>query len=118
MPALNFQARFAEPVEQREKRTTIRRERKDIWPGRMLYLYTGMRTKGCCKLGESLCCGVTRVRIDSDGRMCLGSQWLDYASTAELARVDTAGLLDADQFIAFFRETYTLPFVGVLITWL
>ncbi len=54
MVALNFKARFADDVETRRKRCSIRAPRKDgrdPKPGDSLQLYTGMRTRECRKLG-------------------------------------------------------------------
>lgn len=119
MPALNFQERFAPAVQQRMKRTTIRRPRKDIYIGCPLYLYTGMRTKACRPLGDSYCSGITPVYIYEDGQFLLGDHLLEHNTQLNLlADVDTAGLLDATQFIEFFRSQYGLPFIGILISWL
>lgn len=62
MVALNFEAQFADDVEDGRKRRTIRAPRKDgrnPKAGDKAHLYTGMRQKGCRKLGEAT---VTRVR--------------------------------------------------------
>ena len=65
MPALNFQEQFAAAVESGEKRQTIRSERKrPIKVGDTLYLYTGMRTKRCRKLGSAGCVGIEEIRIN------------------------------------------------------
>lgn len=53
MVAYNFAAQFAEAVETRKKRQTIRAPRKDnrhAKVGDKLQLYTGMRTTNCRKL--------------------------------------------------------------------
>ena len=54
----NFQARFAEAVEQGRKLQTIRAARKDgkvAKIGEVLHLYTGLRSKGARKLREARC---------------------------------------------------------------
>jgi protein gp37 len=69
MPALNFKKQFAPLVETFKKRQTIRALRKDNRnprPGQTLYLYTGMRTKGCKKLGEATCKKVTQITIEAN----------------------------------------------------
>ncbi len=65
MPALNFTV-FVDQVESDRKLTTIRAFRKDgrdPKPGQTLYLFTGMRTKKCRRLGESPCLSTTPIRI-------------------------------------------------------
>ena len=66
MPALNFKKQFADKVERGEKRQTIRALRADgrnPQPGQTLFLYTGMRTKSCRKLGEAVCSSVEQIDI-------------------------------------------------------
>ena len=73
MPAINFQARWADDVAKGRKRTTIRPERRyPIEPGHTLHLYTGQRTKQCRALGKWLCLGVTSVTITPIGAIWLG----------------------------------------------
>lgn len=113
MPALNFQKQFAGAVERGEKRQTIRAPRKDgrdPKPGDTLYLYTGMRTKACRKLGEVVCSGVLRVRIGLGGPE--GSS-MDEAIT--FAQAD--GFRDWLAMRQWFERTHGLPFEGFLIQW-
>lgn len=59
MPALNFKKEFAPKVESGEKRMSIRPIGKRRYRvGDMLFLYTGLRTKACRKLGEAVCAEV------------------------------------------------------------
>lgn len=70
MPAINFKKQFAPAVESGEKRQTIRARRqdgRDPVAGQTLYLYTGIRTKGCRKLGEVTCKETQQITIEENG---------------------------------------------------
>lgn len=137
MPALNFQAQWADAVELGArfanceiapvamldlipKRTTIRRPGR-VKPGDTLHLFTGQRTKECRKLGQALCLAVTPITIgepDEYGPVIfLAGRGPSPAECEALARLDTAGLWGAAELITFFRDTYGLPFKGELICW-
>ena len=122
MPALNFQARFAPLVESGEKRQTIRKRRKDgrdPKPGDTLYLYTGMRTKACRRIGEVECKDVyeinlqPRFRDESIGALMAGSGF--PCSLERLAELD--GFKDPTEMFDWFEKTHGLPFEGLLIRW-
>lgn len=116
MPALNFKARFAAPVESGQKRCTIRAERRyPIKFGDRLYLYTGMRTKQCRKLGEAICVEASDLYISDGRRVTVGNVRLDMLEEIALSRAD--GFDRLRDFIQFFQETYGLPFEGQLIKW-
>lgn len=55
MPALSFQKKFVPLIESGAKRQTIRSRKHPIKVGDRLFLYTGMRTKSCTKIAESMC---------------------------------------------------------------
>lgn len=117
MPALNFQARFADLVESGEKRQTIRALRKDgrdPKPGDTLYLYTGMRTKACRKLLEAECRSARPVTILDVG-VCLGDDLPRRAERESLARAD--GFDTESEMVRWFQKTHGLPFKGLLIRW-
>ncbi|MEE9356892.1 ASCH domain-containing protein [Candidatus Vondammii sp. HM_W22] len=115
MPALNFKKQFAPGVRDHSKRQTIRVMRKHpIRTGDTLYLYTGMRTSGCEKLGEAAAKTVTTIYIDSDV-VNVDCETLHPYQVAELARAD--GFAGIAEFKAFFRDTHGLPFTGQLIKW-
>lgn len=115
MPALNFKAQFADDVEQGRKRQTIRPKRKHpIDVGDRLYLYTGMRTKQCRKLGEADCIVTTPIEI-RNGRVLLDEKSLTLFQIMRLAIDDR--FEDWAEFFAFFRNQYGLPFEGDLIGW-
>ena len=118
MPALNFKTQFAEKVESREKRQTIRALRKDgrdTKTGDTLYFYTGMRTKSCRKLGAARAGGVYDIRIYQNRSVILSGVLLSHDQVKELAIAD--GFPCKDDFIDFFETTHGLPFKGKLIKW-
>lgn len=119
MPALNFQKRFAPRVEDGTKRQTIRARRKDgrdPKPGDPLYLYTGMRTKGCRKLGVATCTSVDRIGIDGFLSVWIGAEPV-------LGPLGRRSLAVADGFAGWrgmydwFQTTHGIPFEGLLIRW-
>jgi len=117
MPALNFKKQFADAVESGQKRQTIRADRKDgrnPKPGDKLYLYTGMRTKGCRKLKEAECKSVERIVIE-EFNIIVGVNVLDIDEKYALAKAD--GFHYIDDFRNFFLKTHDLPFYGFLIKW-
>ena len=118
MPALSFKKQFAEDVESGKKRQTIRARRKDCrnpQPGQTLYLYTGMRTKSCRKLGEAECLRVDPITIEENYFVIVGVDDLSHYEIVELARKD--GFKNARAFYDFFRKTHGMPFYGFLIKW-
>jgi hypothetical protein len=117
MPALNFKKQFAEMVESGRKRQTIRSLRKDgrnPRVGQTLYLYMGMRTKYCKKLGEAVCKSVKQMTIETNEAI-VGVDFLDITQQEKLAKAD--GFNSFVDMIDFFRKTHGLPFYGLLIKW-
>lgn len=125
MPALNFQKRFAPAVEDGTKRQTIRAYRKDgrdPQVGQPLYLYTGMRTKACRKLGEAKCESVSHFIIARGFR-----QWVAMKTVCNCLRRfqgDSANRLARDdgfenfaEMCNWFEKTHGLPFRGLMIRW-
>lgn len=114
MVAYNFQSQFADAVERGEKRRTIRAEgkRRHAKKGDLLQLYTGMRTKGCRKLGEAICSVSTYCAIREDG-ITLGNY--PRVDIDDFARGD--GFRDFEHMKDWFRETHGIPFIGRLIEW-
>ncbi len=118
MPALNFQAQFADAVESGEKCQTIRayrKDKRDPKPGDTLFLFTGTRTKACRKLGEVQCIETETISIDDDYEVRVGNRRLDADEIELLAEAD--GFHLAIEFLGFFEETHGLPFEGLLIRW-
>ncbi len=142
MPGLNFQKQFVQAVENgldqmygrplrhpgvRPKLQTIRANRRDgevvHRVGVTEYLYTGMRTKACRKLGVATCVSATRIiitwssfRIGTEktvwARPNAGSLW-DQAYGHDLARDD--GFIDWDDMARWFEKNHGLRFEGQLI---
>lgn len=122
MPALNFQKQFALKVESGEKRQTIRAYRvngRDPKKGDTLYHYTGMRTKACKKLLESVCKDTRDIIIFKDsvymGPLCDNTcQKLSDYDKNKMAMAD--GFETYKDFQDFFAKR-GLPFYGLLIKW-
>lgn len=119
MPAYSFKERFANMVEHGYKNQTIRSGRKHAVVGATAYLYTGMRTKACRKLGEGTLIAVLPVEI---GRHACGEPYavlneahLTHAPLDAFARAD--GFDDREEMTAWFEKQYGLPFVGYLHKW-
>lgn len=130
MPALNFMAQFADDVEDQRKRRSIRKRRKDgrdPKPGDWLHLYTGMRQKGCRKLGSAVVTRVRPVVIHSMGVTLDGRELFAGDAPASWGGVDPESydgdFARADGFDNFldmadwFQKQHGLPFSGLLIEW-
>lgn len=116
MPAYNFKRQFALAVKYGEKRQTIRKVRKrgNPEPGDTLYLYTGMRSKKCWKLGEHICTSVQQVEIPKVFEVIVDGNRLGSFEIWDLAAEDGLGYRE---FFKFFDDLYGLPFNGILIKW-
>ncbi len=121
MPALNFQARFADPVETHTKRQTIRRVwKRPIKVGDTLYLKTGMRTKHCRKLRTVVCLECRPITINEHSISLLTpgytvELWPEGGPLEWFAFRD--GFQSWVDMREWFKARYGLPFEGVLITW-
>lgn len=115
MPALNFKKQFAPKVESGAKRQTIRAIRKTPFKtGDILYLYTGMRTRSCRKLGEAKALEVIPVEITTRTMRINGVLQLDQDSE-KIAKED--GFDSFFDMMHWFFHTHGLPFEGQLIKW-
>jgi len=132
MPQLGFQNQFAPLVESGEKRQTIRAYRKDGRDpkvGDRLYLYTGMRTKQCRKLGEAVVTQTLAIELYG-----IPSPWSYRAPRMKLtdtvsgqthivgtmeaeAQAKLDGFSSFDRMHEWFKGTHGLPFEGLLIRW-
>lgn len=118
MPLLSYSVEFADLVASGAKRQTIRGYRKDGRDpkvGDRLYLYTGMRTKACRKLGEAVCSSTRRVELNRNGALAVGGLGYKRPAFDRFARAD--GFVGMDEMIAWFEKTHGLPFEGLLIRW-
>lgn len=123
MVAFNFQPEFADDVENRIKRQTIRRFAR-CKPGDTLQFYTRQRTKQCRKLGEGVCRRITPIKICRT-EMFLNGKRL-YPGTAVYGTIDDfdndfarrdgfPGFMEmAEWFLARYGA---LPFEGWVIEW-
>src|SRR4051812_30290134 len=81
MPAYSFKERFIPMILDGTKRQTIRKRRLKGFAkiGDTLYLYFGLRTKFCRKLGEEICTDVRTIHISAKGEVHLYNKRLsDY----------------------------------------
>ena len=114
MPACNFKARFARKVATGEKRTTIRQGQR-FKVGDRFMGYIGMRTKSCLRLVTGKVVHADVLGIDRDEVIEVNETRLLAGAATALALGD--GFLSRKEFVAFFAETYGLPFVGQLVQW-
>jgi hypothetical protein len=110
---------------------TVRADRKGksghAAPGDTVYLYFGMRTKWCRKLGEAKCIRTVPITIFADGRILLNGVWLSLKERDEFAwkdgfRPDGTTVADpgraADFMMSFWRKTHDqFAFTGTVIYW-
>jgi uncharacterized protein YqfB (UPF0267 family) len=117
MPALNFKKQFAPLVATGQKKQTIRAMRKRPFRANdVLFLYTGMRTKNCAKILDTVCKSVEDITIDpKNGQIKLGDNYLSDNEIIELAKAD--GFDCVEDFYSFFEKNNTEIFVGQLIKW-
>lgn len=133
MPALNFHKQFAPAVRAsidsvfqkrtklNPKGTSIRSMRKRSFKkGDKLYLYTGMRTQFCHKIGEAECTKVEDCAMylrDDVAEFVLeldGTPQSD-AQIRKIAKLD--GFDEPYDFFRWFETTHGFPFQGQRIHW-
>ncbi|MDO8769550.1 MAG: hypothetical protein Q7K57_12770 [Burkholderiaceae bacterium] len=127
MPGYNFKAQFAPAVEAGTKLCTIRGRAAVV--GTKAYLYTGMRTKACRKLGQGTivhCADIT-LGYAQDGcpRAIYGKRKMSLFDLCALAEAD--GFNSPRAMVDFFRNQYktssvtadggTTVYGGYMITW-
>src|SRR5678815_1735558 len=89
MPAYSFKERFVPMILDKTKRQTIRKKRKgQAKPGSTVYLYFGMRTKWCRKLGEEKCTAVRDIVIKRNGSVFVNGRKLTNLEKDTLAYND------------------------------
>lgn len=115
MTALSFKARFAGPVERREKRQSIREHGDRFKVGLPIQLYTGMRTKACRKLvaDDPVCRSVEPVTITRE-YTAIGDWRLASGDLIDFVRAD--GFKSIAEFHLFFLDGRE-RFDGFLIKW-
>lgn len=144
MVAYSFKRRFVDPIrvglssvslsfDCQPKRQTIRAigKRRHARRGEVLQLYTAMRTKQCCKIGDARC-------VSFEGVLLKWSEWPAFmtydiaerepgvwrrvGNTRPILDMDTFARLDGfanfDDMATFWREGHgPETFDGVLIKW-
>lgn len=135
MPAYSFKERFVPMILDGTKRQTIRALRTGrqghAMAGDTVYLYFGMRTKWCKKLGESKCTGSQPIEILQNGEIWLYDNqlrlnairitdknafaWDDGFRPEGSTRENPARAFDL--MITFWMRTHSLPFKGWVIYW-
>ena len=116
---LGFRKQYAPMIISGTKRQTIRRDRKDGQipkNGETLYLYEGLRTKQCQKLGEAICTWTKSILIDWKNGIYIDSKKLTGGEVDKLAQAD--GFINRRDFIAFFERVHNtsrVPFSGNVI---
>ena len=130
MVAYSFKKRFGPPILAGTKAQTIRADRKrHASPDELVQLFTGMRTRQCRRLGETLCLWVEPIRIELprarrvpevlifDPAGALARHIHTPDGLRDFARAD--GFADFDELHAFWRAEHPSvdTFHGVLIRW-
>lgn len=120
MPAFNFKKEFVDDVLSRRKRGTIRAKRRhQPRVGQKAYLFYGMRTNKCRRLGNFEILSVVPITIDH-GTVVYGTPEFttvlgDLGDLNLFAIKD--GFDDWNAMITFFIQNYSLPFEGDFIQW-
>lgn len=121
MPAINFQKQFVEAIVSGQKKQTIRSMRKRPFKkGDRLYLYTGMRTKNCHRIGLVVCSRVETFEIlplsDHSAKVIVEGVRLSGGQIHQLAVAD--GFQESHQMMDFFsKDNYIIRFKGQIIHW-
>ena len=126
MPAYNFQARFAASVSDGTKPHTIRERAAKV--GSTAYLFTGMRTKACKRLGQGTITACTPIEVGNHNgspKCKLKGRFITSKAFETLALAD--GFASTREMLNWFTSTYGHPsnqnvewqpyFTGHLIEW-
>lgn len=136
MPAYSFQERFIPFLLDGSKDHTIRKERagrsRHARPGETVYLYYGMRTKWCQKIGEATCSAVRKIRITVDDIIVYDENLDEQPINRTLHELNTFAWKDGFRpegttkdnptgafslMLRFWKQTHDLPFQGLVIYW-
>jgi hypothetical protein len=115
MVAFNFQSDFVPKIESGLKCSTIRRTMR-CKIGDTMQLYTGQRTKDCQKIKDAICVGLAEVWITEGDIWEVVGRIGDLHPTG-LRLHEQEGFINAQEFVNFFKQKYTLPFKGYLHAW-
>lgn len=108
MPAVNFRTRFAVPILERKKFSTVRKVGSStILRGNSLYLYTGLRTKNAIFLGKVQAVVTYPIRVMPEGVYReKGGKW---ELMCESGFVASEGLDNYLEFYAIMESVYKTP---------
>lgn len=116
MPSLSYKEQFIMPVKSGRKKHTIRAKRKKpIKVGDTLYMFYGMRTKYCTRIGQAVCTKVEQITIYQNGLCYVNGKRLTLRDRDDLAYRD--GFENYFEMLGFWIDNNTLPFKGDIIHW-
>ena len=115
MTAFSFKPEFVGKIMSGEKLSTIRSTKRcDV--GDAMQLYTGLRTKKCTKLMDSVCIGVAPILVSARSLWKLGETEGNVKPSAAPLH-EQEGFMNVLDMVEFFREEYGLPYRGWIHAW-
>lgn len=116
MPSINFRPGFVPLILDGRKRQTIRQTlRRPYKVGDRLFMYTGLRTAYCKKIGEAVVDRVSQILINDVG-VFLDGERLVGVPLIQFTAAD--GFSTPGEFLAFFNEQRDgADFVGRVLYW-
>lgn len=118
MPLLGFKKVYEPLIISGKKKQTIRQTRKSpIKPGDKLFMYVGLRTKHCRKIGEAICSEIGKIQIQEMTAWVFTKTlgWQSIRLLDQFAQND--GFDNWKKMRDFFKKQYGFPFKGILIKW-
>ena len=118
MPAFNFKHRFEKQIVSGSKKQTIRNKRKDgrdCKVGDLCFLFVGMRTRLCRRIGVKRCISRATIFINVHGTIFVDGKMVEIFERHDFAKAD--GFTCWEEFMEFFKTTHGLPFHGFLFVW-
>ena len=115
MPSFSFSV-FLDKVKSGEKTQTIRTIRKNMPKvGQTAYLYKGMRTKNCEKLGEGTITDVIKMKFEKNDVCVYPIFYGTDEHPDEIARKD--GFENSEEMCKWFDKMYKLPMDFIIVRW-
>ena len=127
MPSLNFKKEFvpgilamldknyAKRTGVKPKYTTIRAKRKrPIRKGDKLFLFSGLRTKYCKKMGETICLKTEDITINepTPNTININIDGITLSAQEEIKLAKKDGFISSSEMVEWFRKAHGLPFEG------
>jgi len=136
MVAYSFKREFAPAIILGRKRQTVRaHRRRHARPGETMQLFTGMRTRQCCKIiPDPVCTNIVDARLDLTALSDVAEP--NNATQAETAASRVSLFLDGEEIASpFFRHAFAeldgfgdmifagtdvplSPFAGMVLFWM